>query len=144
MVKIKTTKELIEEKENMIKEYDQKIYESVQRAGIKSRAEGAKRRAELQELEDKGWYRLHTIETPIVVEPEPMKQGVMYRIEDEFIEGYKEEEPEPEPVIDPEKEALKAQLEETKEQLRLLEAAKDMEEPDEVEIEPDIPQQKAE
>lgn len=140
MVKIKTTKELIEEKEEFNVEIDQKIYDSVQRAGIKSRAEGAKRRAELQELEDKGWYRLHTIETPVVVEPEieviiePKDEGI---IKSTLLDGELRKEIARESQVDPEKEALKAQLEATKERLAMLEAAGKMEKPEEVEIVPE-------
>lgn len=66
-MKKKTTTELRKEKEEMIIKYDKMIYDSMQEDGIRSRAEGMKLRAEMQELKDKGWYNREFRETP----PEP-------------------------------------------------------------------------
>jgi len=70
----KTTTELMEEKEVMIKEYDQLILENSQRSCAKSRAEKVLWVQEQQKREDNGWNSSYINPTQPESEPEPIPE----------------------------------------------------------------------
>ena len=71
-MKEKSTRELMAEKEEMIKEYDQKIYESSQKSMARSRKERGERLAKKQQLEDDGWNSSYINPNPPVIEEDPI------------------------------------------------------------------------
>lgn len=123
-MKEKSTRELMEEKEEMIKEYDQKIYESSQKSMAISRKGREERLAERQQLEEDGWNSSYisphqpAIEEAIIIEivPKVDKKADHMKMEAELAEIERKEK------IEHEKALLRAKLEVLEESVEAIKA----------------------
>lgn len=124
----KTTKELMEEKEQFNKDIDEKIYESMQVSMAKSRAAKAALIAAKQKYEDDGWNSSRiSPHQPVIVEEE--------EIVSEAFESEPEPIPEvPEPPKIPEVDPKEAELIKLREQLASLQAAVELQKGEKAEI----------
>jgi len=131
----KTTKELMEEKEQFNKEIDDKIYESMQVSMAKSRAAKAELIAAKQKYEDDGWCSSQiSPHQPVIIEPEIVPEKPKKKVKHVH----------PHPIEVPiiaekspaelEKEELQKQVEIMTQQLELMKAEKELAKEESAEI----------